>query len=96
MKIHATLPGGDCPRTLELNGRLGWAMYQLVSAGARGVTPLEHPALRWSGYIHALRNMDIPIETEMEEHGGHYSGRHARYRLACDATVALIDSEAAE
>ena len=87
MKINATLPGGECPRTLELNGRLGWTMYQLVSAGARGVTALEHPALRWSGYIHTLRNMGIPIETEMEEHDGIYKGRHARYRLACEVSV---------
>ncbi len=90
MHINATLPGGDCPRTLELNGRLGWTMYQLVEAGPRGVSPLEHPALRWSGYIHALRNMGIPIETEMEDHGGAYKGRHARYRLVCEASISIL------
>ncbi len=96
MRIQAQLPGGERPRTFELKGRLGWTMYQLAQAGPRGVTPLECPALRWSGYIFDLRKMGIPIETEMEEHAGAYRGRHARYRLTCDATVTLVGGEAAE
>ncbi len=93
MRIRATLSGGDCPRTFELDGRLGWTLLQLVNAGNDGVTPLERPALRWSGYVHALRKRGIPIETEVEEHGGDYSGRNARYRLACNATASVLSAE---
>lgn len=93
MQINVTLKGGECPRTLELNGRLGWCLYQLIEAGERGVTPLEKPALRWSSYVHQLRRKGIAIDTELETHGGAYEGRHARYRLACDARVARMGGE---
>lgn len=89
MKINATLPGGDCPRTFALNGRLGWTVFQLAKAGNRGVTPLEVPAPRWSGYVHDLRKLGIPIETRMEPHEGMYAGHHARYTLAPDVVVTL-------
>ena len=90
MQIHVTLEGGDAPRTFKLKGRLGWAMAQLAKAGPHGITPIEHPAPRWSGYIHDLRNMGIPIDTEMVPHGGSYAGHHARYRLTCDAVVQVL------
>lgn len=93
MLIHATLPGGDCPRTFELNGRLGWTMVQLAKAGQRGVTAQEVPALRWSAYVHDLRRMGVPIETEMEAHEGQYAGRHARYRLCCDVSIRVLGQE---
>lgn len=93
MKINVDLGGGECPRTFTLDGRLGWTMFHLVAAGDIGVTPLEKPALRWSSYVHQLRQKGIPIVTEMEGHGGSYKGRHARYRLACDATVSLAGAE---
>jgi hypothetical protein len=40
--------------------------------------------------------MGIPIETEMEDHGGTYKGRHARYRLARVDIVTLTSKEAAD
>lgn len=90
MKIQATLFLGEQSRTFEFKGRLGWTMAQLVAAGAKGVTTIERPAPRWSGYIHTLRGYGIPIETIMEEHEGRYAGRHARYRLSCDATIRIL------
>ena len=90
MHIHVTLEGGDAPRTFYLNGRLGWTFYELHTAGKRGVTPVERPAPRWSGYVHDLRGMGIAIDTEMVPHGGTYSGHHARYRLACNAVVQVL------
>lgn len=96
MKIEVTLFSSEQPRTFELQGRLGWAMMQLAEAGARGVTTIERPAPRWSGYIHELRGMGFPIETEMVPHEGSYPGHHARYRLACDANVTVLGMEAAQ
>lgn len=93
MKINVDLGDGECLRSFTLDGRLGWTLYQLVEAGDKGVTPLEKPALRWSSYVHQLRQKGIPVVTEMEEHGGSYRGRHARYRLACDAAISLAGSE---
>ncbi|MCB2128481.1 MAG: hypothetical protein KDE03_05240 [Rhodobacteraceae bacterium] len=96
MKINVILRGGECPRAFKLSGRLGWTFYQLYRAGACGVTPLEKPALRWSSYVHQLREKGIPIDTEIERHSGIYKGIHARYRLACDAVVAVSGMEAGE
>ena len=96
MKINVTLEGGDCPRSFRLSGRLGWTMYQLFCAGPRGVTALERPALRLSGYVHQLRKKGICILTEMERHDGVYSGVHARYRLGSSAVVRVLGSEAGE
>ncbi len=86
MQIKVTLLS-EPPRTFELEGRLGWAMFNLSKSGARGIAPIERPAPRWSAYVHELRKMGIQIETEMEPHAGAYSGHHARYRLACNAQV---------
>ena len=87
MKIRATIETEDGPKTIELSGRLGWTLAHLIDAGPRGITPLEAPALRWSSYVHKLRERGVPIETELEEHGGAYCGRHARYRMTCTATA---------
>lgn len=95
MQIEATLLS-EPPRTFELDGRLGWTMIQLAQAGAKGVTPIEQPAPRWSAYVHKLRKLGIQIETEMEPHEGTYPGQHARYRLACDAYVRTLGSEVGE
>lgn len=78
------------PCTFELKGRLGWTMAQLVDAGPSGVTTIERPALRLAAYVHSLRKRGIPIETEIETHDGPYAGQHARYRLACDASVRVL------
>ena len=93
MHIHVTIMGGECPHTFELKGRLGWAMAQLANAGAKGVTPIERPAPRWSGYIHELRGKGITIDTEMVPHEGNYPGHHARYRLSCDARLTILGME---
>lgn len=93
MKIAVTLLLSEQSRTFELKGRQGWAMVQLVEAGAKGVTPITRPAPRWSGYVFDLRELGIPIETIIEPHAGNYSGHHARYVLSCDAEVRLLASE---
>lgn len=87
MRIHVTLDLGEQSRTLEFKGRMGWTMAQLVDAGPRGITTIERPALRLAAYVHSLRKRGIPIETEIEAHSGPYAGQHARYRLACGATM---------
>jgi hypothetical protein len=91
MKIQVTLNLSEQSRTFELQGRLGWTMAQLAMAGTKGVATVERPAPRWSAYVHDLRKLGIQIETEMEPHDGAYSGRHARYRLACDAQIASLE-----
>lgn len=87
MHVHVTIPGGDCPRTFEFKGRLGWTIAKLSVAGPRGVSTLTYPAPRLSAYVHTLRRCGIPIETELVRHGGTYAGRHAVYRLGCTATI---------
>ena len=64
-----------------LSGRQAWALQQLVLAGIKGCTPLEHPAPRWSAYIHELRQRGIKIETIREKHAGQFAGTHGRYVL---------------
>ena len=66
---------------LEIAGRDEWALRQLLAAGAKGCTPIDNPAPRWSAYVHKLRRRGFDIETIDERHGGPYPGRHARYVL---------------
>jgi hypothetical protein len=87
MKIHVKIESGDGLRTLELTGRQAWALVKLAEAGKRGVTPLEAPALRWSSYVHRIRQRGIHIDTHLEAHGGAFAGRHARYVLATDVEI---------
>mgnify|MGYP005984461545 CR=1 FL=1 len=94
MIVNVLLREGECLRTLTLKGRLGWTMHHLALAGPRGLSTLEGPAPRWSGYVHDLRKLGIPIETEMEPHEGAYKGHHARYRLACAVKVTSMGREA--
>ncbi|MEY8118516.1 hypothetical protein AB9F26_09665 [Falsihalocynthiibacter sp. BN13B15] len=93
MRIKVTLNLSEQSRTFELKGRLGWTMVHLVRAGAKGLTTLEHPALRMSAYIFSLREMGIPIETQMVPHKGSYPGMHALYVLSCDAHMQLLEAE---
>mgnify|MGYP006279980057 CR=1 FL=1 len=69
------------PRVAYLEGRELWALRELVKAGARGCTPIEAPAPRWSHYVFLLRRRGLAIETIREPHGGRYPGRHGRYVL---------------
>lgn len=63
-------------------GRTAWALKSLIEAGERGVTPIDHPAPRWSAYIHLLRKEGLDVRTLWEPHKGAYPGQHGRYRLA--------------
>ena len=69
--------------TVEAKGRNRWALECLIAAGPKGCTPIETPGPRWSGYVHELRKLGVPIETVREPHGGDFAGSHARYVLPC-------------
>ncbi|MBT0958915.1 hypothetical protein IV417_16120 [Alphaproteobacteria bacterium KMM 3653] len=88
MNKTVTLLGGECPRTFKLSGRIGQTMHNLMQAKSAGITSLESPALRLASHIHVLRKMGFSIETELEPHGGTYSGNHARYRLLSEVVPA--------
>jgi hypothetical protein len=75
---------GSDPFTIEAKGRDAWAFDRLIEAGPKGCTPLEEPAPRWSAYVHRLRELNVPIETIWEKHGGTYPGKHGRYVLRAD------------
>ena len=76
-----TYPDGGDPFEVTVSGRDRWALETLIQAGHSGCTPIETPGPRWSGYVHNLRNMGVPIETVTEAHGGPFAGTHARYVL---------------
>lgn len=72
--------GGD-PFRIVVSGRDRWALEELRKAGAKGCTPIDNPAPRWSAYVFNLRELGVPVETIHEPHGGEFSGTHARYVL---------------
>jgi hypothetical protein len=63
---------------LRAKGRDAWALLELHRAGKRGVTPIDTPGPRWSGYVYNLRRMGLDIETLHESHDGPFPGTHAR------------------
>ncbi|WP_378947803.1 hypothetical protein [Mesorhizobium sp. ANAO-SY3R2] len=73
--------------TLEVVGRDAWALKNLIGAGKRGCTPIDHPGPRWSHYVWKLRGMGLVIETVHEDHGGPFAGTHARYVLHSVVTI---------
>jgi hypothetical protein len=77
----------DTDETLKLKGREAWTLTSLIEAGERGLTPLDRPAPRWSGYVYALRKRGLAIETVDERHSGPYPGAHGRYILRTPLTV---------
>ncbi|MBS1300774.1 hypothetical protein [Loktanella sp. SALINAS62] len=93
---------GDAPYTIvnpdgavsyiTVKGRDRWALGYLRDAGARGCTPIDNPAPRWSAYVFNLRGMGVQIDTIHEPHGGDFSGLHGRYvlrsRVLCGHVVA--------
>ena len=85
--------GGPRGLVMTFRGRLAWALLQLITAGEKGVTPIDNPGPRWSGYVFDLRQAGIVIETIDEKHGGPFPGSHARYVLRSQVDV-LTDSEA--
>lgn len=52
MQIKVTLLS-EQPRTFELHSRLGWTLFHLTKACAKGITTIECPAARWSAYDEA-------------------------------------------
>ena len=78
-------------RELTFKGRVAWALDNLVKAGERGCTPIDHPGPRWSDYVLKLRRDGVGVETVHESHKGAYSGTHARYVLA--SPVEILDRE---
>ena len=93
MKIQVTLFLSEQTRTLELKGRLGLAMTQLVDADDNGFTPISNSPFRWRGYVFDLRELGFPIDTVMQLHEGSYPGLHTRYVLACGAEVQQLGCE---
>lgn len=74
----------DGDKLVTVKGRVAWTLGKLIAAGERGVTPLDCPTgVRLAHYVFRLRSEGIAVETERERHDGPFSGRHARYRLAC-------------
>ncbi len=71
---------------IAVSGRDRWALEALIAAGAKGCTPIDMPGPRWSGYVHNLRNLGVPIETLTEPHDGPFAGTHARYVLRASVT----------
>jgi len=83
VRVRVELDG----RTITVVGRDAWALQKPIEAGDAGVTPLDAPGPRWSGYVHKLRKAGLVIETIHEGHGGRFPGRHARYVLRSNVTV---------
>ena len=75
-------------RQILVAGRDRWALECLIAAGERGCTPIDTPGPRWSGYVHNLRRLGVPVETVTEAHDGPFSGTHARYVLKARVTRA--------
>ncbi|MFN0191847.1 MAG: hypothetical protein ACKVP5_07695 [Aestuariivirga sp.] len=88
-----SLPDGS---QFTVNGRDAWALLELVQAGERGCTPIDHPGPRWSGYVFNLRReYGLSIETVHEPHQGQFPGSHARYVLRSPVEI-LARSDDAE
>lgn len=74
-------------RKIYVQGRDRWALENLIQAGAKGCTAIDHPGPRWSAYVHDLRHdHGLNIETITEEHGPPFEGTHARYVLRSAVT----------
>lgn len=87
-KFNATIHReASAPQTVTVIGRDAWALLSLMRAGNAGCTPISRPAPRWSHYVFKLRGHGINVETIDENHGGSFSGSHARYVLRDRLTV---------
>lgn len=75
------------PVTITVTGRTAWALLSLMRSGAKGCTPIDRPAPRWSDYIFRLRKQGVNVETIDENHGGSFAGTHAKYVLRDMVTV---------
>ncbi|WP_293796698.1 hypothetical protein [uncultured Bosea sp.] len=83
--ITVTVEGDPTPKTFR--GRDAWALDNLITAGERGCTPIDHPGPRWSHYVFKLRRGGVGVVTHDEKHAGPYAGSHARYVLSVPVTV---------
>ena len=72
---------GSPAQTIAVAGRTRWALENLIAAGLKGCTPIDTPGPRWSGYVHQIRGLGVPVETITEPHDGPFAGTHARYVL---------------
>lgn len=82
-----TIRDGEAdPRVVVVKGRDRWALENLMQAGPRGCTPIDHPGPRWSAYVFKLRKAGVSIETIHEPHDGPFPGNHARYCLRSSVT----------
>lgn len=87
--IKALVSAIDGPAKV-FRGRLAWCLANLLNAGNAGITSLRNPAPRLADYIFKLRKAGLVIDTEGEPHGGHYAGRHGRYRLKTSVIVLQV------
>ncbi len=69
----------DTGEVLRFSRREASTLARLMEAGKQGVTPVDRPAPRWSGYVFALRRGGLVIDTIDERHVGVYPGGHGRY-----------------
>ncbi len=76
---------GDAFRVV-VSGRDRWALEELRKAGAKGRTPIDNPAPRWSAYVFNIRELGVEIETITEPHQGDFPGHHGRYVLRSGVT----------
>lgn len=74
------------PFCIAVKGRVQWALDRLRKAGAKGCTPIDQPAPRWSAYVFVLRSEGVEIETLHEPHAGDFPGHHGRYVLRATVT----------
>jgi hypothetical protein len=78
---YRVTPSAGVPFYIIVKGRDRWALEELLKAGARGCTPIDNPAPRWSAYVFNLRELGVEIDTITEPHEGEFPGHHARYVL---------------
>lgn len=83
---YLVTPSTGEPFRIVVSGRDRWTLEQLRKAGARGCTPINNPAPRWSAYVFNLRDIGVEIETITEPHEGDFPGHHGRYVLRSRVT----------
>ena len=87
-------PGTPDERTINLVGRNGWTLMNLVKSGPMGCSPIDQPAPRWSAYVFNLRqDFGLSIVTLHETHGGLFAGTHGRYVLQDDVVIVEPEPE---
>ncbi len=70
-----------------VSGRDRRALQCLIAAGDKGCTPIDTPGPRWSGHVHNLSKLGVPIETVTEYHDRPFAGTHAWYVLRATVTL---------